>query len=581
MLLVQIYFDIVFQMKKSVSAVFTILFVIAIAIFFTTVFLYPVLQHFSTHLTSRADGIFISWTIYTVSTFLMQGKDIFQMPIYFPFKNTLTFSDPFISTAILNIPLLFFTKNSVEMQNFHLITGTIILYLSSYFLGKQLKFTNLSSHFTALFFTFSTIQMSYVVHLHTYLIAGLPLTFLFLLKWFENNKWQWLLLAICTFLYQTLNSPMNGFFIVFALVPFLFSKSKLAHIKKNWFLVCYYLLFSTIILGIVFFPYFSTSQQFGYTRTIRDTAHFAFSLERLFQIDLLLDFTLLFLLWRTRKKTLSNLKNKTNLLSVTVTPKIALVIALVGIVLMLGPVLKIHDQTFKILGIPLPLPYAVLYYIIPGFQAFRASSRWILLLNFGLTLLFGYYVNNSRLKQKFLYFFFGILLSTQLFFHFSKFELYKIPTKVPEIYEVVKTQSKKSVDSSFKKNDEVILAEFPVFSWRMMPYAYLENDRLLYQTYHGKTLYNGVSGFTPPERETQWDVLWQEFPSEKAITLLKTANVDFILVHYDLYEDMNQSNFEYNGYRSLNANEFNNRINKDKNFRLIECKENKCLYSLK
>lgn len=560
--------------KKSVHKTINSVTIIAIAIFFTVLFLHPVLKNFSTHLTSRADGVFISWTIYTVSIFLAQGKDIFQMPLYAPFKNTLTYSDPFISTALLNIPLLFFTKNSVLIQNFHLLTGTIILYLSCYFLGKQLKFSNLASHFTAFFFTFSSIQMSYVVHLHTYLIAGLPLTFLFLLKWFESNKWQWLFLTVGAFLYQILNSVMNGFFIIFALLPFLLQKNMLEHTKKNWVLVCYYSIFTLILLGIFFTPYLMTSQQFGYTRTIRDAAHFAFSLNRLFQIDLLFDFILLFLLWKTKIKTTDKLAKKQGSQFTILTPKVALIIALVGIILMLGPVLKIHDETVKVIGFPIPLPYALFYYIIPGFKAFRASSRWIVLLNFGLALLFGYYTNNSRLKPKFLFFLFGILLGSQLLFHFSKFEMYKIPTNTPEIYKVVKKQDQENLK-------EVTLAEFPVFSWRMMPYAYLENDRLMYQAYHEKTLYNGVSGFTPPQRETQWDQLWQEFPNESTYALLKTAGVDLVLIHYDLYDDMNQSNFAYNGYRSPNSVELHTKINKDKNFRLIECKQNKCLYSLK
>lgn len=560
--------------RKSIRKTINSVTIIAIAIFFTVLFLHPVLKHFSIHLTSRADGVFISWTIYAVSIFLAQGKDIFQMPLYAPFENTLTYSDPFISTALLNIPLLFFTKNSVLMQNFHLLTGTIILYLSCYFLGKQLKFSNLASHFTAFFFTFSSIQMSYVVHLHTYLIAGLPLTFLFLLKWFESSKWQWLFLTVGAFLYQTLNSPMNGFFIFFALPPLLLQKNMLEHVKKNWVLVCYYSTFTLILLGIFFTPYFMTSQQFGYTRTIRDVAHFSFSLDRLFQIDLLFDFILLFLLWKTRIKTTNKLAKKQGSQFTIPTQKIALIIALVGIVLMLGPVLKMGDETVKVASFPIPLPYALFYYIIPGFKAFRASSRWIVLLNFGLALLFGYYANDSRLKQKFLYFSFGILLGSQLLFHFSKFEMYKIPTNIPEIYEVVQKLDQENLK-------ELTLAEFPVFSWRMMPYAYLENDRLMYQAYHKKTLYNGVSGFTPPEREAQWDQFWQDFPNKSSYKLLKTAGVDLVLIHYDLYEDMNQSNFAYNSYRSPNSNELNEKIYKNKNFQLIDCKQDKCLYKLK
>lgn len=534
------------------------------AIFFTIMFLYPVLFHFTTHLTSRADGVFISWTIYTVSTLLAEGKNIFDLPIYFPFANTLTYSDPFIPTAILTIPLLFFTKNIVAIHNFHLIFGAVLLYVSSYFIGKQLKFSNLASHFLAFFFTFSSIQTQYLVHLHTYLLAGIPLTLLFFLKWIENNQWYWLFFSLCVFILQTLNSPMSGFFVFFACIPFLLQKTTLTQIKKNMFMVSYYIFFACVVLALFFTPYFLTSQQFKYTRTIRDAAHFAFSLDRLFQPDLLLSFSLLFLLWKTTKKT----KKKTAGNLTIFTSATALFVACIGVVLMLGPVIKIHDETFKIFGIPIPLPYTILYYLVPGFKAFRASSRFIVLLNFGIALLFGNFVSESKLKQKFLYLLFGVLISTQFYFHFAQFELYQIPTEIPKIYDLVKEQKKST-----------ILAEFPVFSWRMMPFAYLENDRLLYQTYHGKILYNGVSGFTPPERESQWDLLWQEFPSEETIVLLKNAGVTLVLIHYDLYDEMYEKNFTYAAHTSKNSHELKQNIGT--RLDLIDCKQNACIYSIR
>lgn len=552
-----------------------------ISIFFTLMFFYPMMKNISSHLTSRADGVFISWTITTVAEQLISGKNIFQMPLYFPFTNTLTYSDPFIPTAILSIPLLFFTKNIIFIHNFHLITGAIFLYLSSYFLGKQLRFSNISSHFTALLFSFSSIQMQYIVHLHTYLIAGLPLTFLFFLKWLENNKWQWLLAVFLAFLYQSLNSPMTGFFILFALAPFLLDKKNLIiiwqQIKKNSFLFSYYLSFSLLILGFTFFPYFATAQEFEYTRTIRDAAHFAFSINRLFQPDILILLMLIFILWKTQNKSeleQNKTNNKTVTNNITISKKNALYMALIGTILMLGPVLKINDQTFKLFGIPLPLPYAILYYVIPGFQAFRASSRWIILLNFGLALIFGHLINNSKLKAKILYGIFGFLLSTQLFFHFSKFELFEIPIKIPEIYNQIKTLEPNN-------KSQIVLVEFPVFSWRMMPYAYLENDRLLYQHFHKQILFNGVSGFTPPQREKEWDWLWNEFPNSATIEYLKNEGVQYILIHYDLYDKMYIAQFNYKNQPSPDPGTLSHKINTIDQLQLIICKNQKCLYKIR
>ncbi len=545
------------------------LFVIALVL--TLLFLHPVLTHFSTHLTSRADGIFISWTIYTVSSMLSLGKNIFHLPFFHPFSNTLAYSDPFISTAILSIPLLQFTQNIVTIHNFHLVTGTIILYISSYLLGREINYSKIASHFVATIFTFSPIHLHYLVHLHTYLIAGIPLTFLFLIKWISTNNWKWLVLANLAFLYQTLNAPMTGLFLGFSLVPFLLNKKVVSKVKQNILLVTTYLLATVSTIGIVYFPFFSVSQYFNYTRTIRDSAHFAHSFERLFQLDLMILYFILFIFWATKNTLKKHLFNK----DLTIfSKKTILIIALIGLVLMLGPVLKINGETFKIFDAPIPLPYAVFYYVIPGFKAFRASSRWIILLSFGLSLLIGNFVHNSKLKQHIKISILLALILLQYITHIKNFELYKIPQVQPKIYDVIKKISHKS-------NKQIALAEFPVFSWRMMPYAYLENDRLLFQTTHKAKLYNGVSGFTPPIREEQWNWLWNEFPSLQTSKHLQNEGVQYILVHYDLYEKMHSEKYQYLGKISPSKSELLELIKQEAYLQLITCSEDKCLYILK
>jgi hypothetical protein len=55
-----------------------------------------------------------------------------------------------------------------------------------------------------------------------------------------------------------------------------------------------------------------------------------------------------------------------------------IITALIGLVLSLGPFLHINRQTIHH-PFPIPLPYALFYYIAPGFQGFRNSARWEML----------------------------------------------------------------------------------------------------------------------------------------------------------------------------------------------------------
>lgn len=519
----------------------------------TILFLRPILTHFSTHLTSRADGVFISWTIYTISEYLYQGKNIFNLPHFYPFQNTLAYSDPFLSTALLTLPLLSFTNNIVAIHNFHLIAGTIVMYVAAYLLAQQLKYSKIGSHFAALIFTFSAIHLHYTVHLQSYLLTGIPLTFYFLLRWIDEKRWLWLALTFGAFLYQAVNSPMSGFFLIFSLIPLFVGGKIFKMIATNWKLVSYYSMLTAIALAIFYIPYFAVSQQFEYVRSIRDTAHFAHSINRLFELDLFVVYALLFVLWRTKT---TGIKSKTHYYIIAI-----------GTILMLGPVLKLSSETVKIFNTPIPLPHALLYYVIPGFKAFRDSSRWILVMNFGLAMLTGQLVTLSKLRNWVKIVFFTLLCFMYYGFAIKNIQLYPIPNKIPQIYEVVQNRP------------ENVLAELPVLSWRMMPYAYLENDRLLYQTFHKKTLYNGVSGFTPPTKEKQWDWLWKEFPSKNSIEYLQNEDIELVIVHYWLYEKMFVDNFEYLNTKSPSTSLLKQKINNQ--LVLISCKQNSCLYRIR
>lgn len=336
-------------------------------------------MNISSHLPSREDGVFISYIISWESKALLSGKDIFQVPMYAPYKNVLAYSDPFLSTSILNIPFTFFTSNIVLTSNLHLLLGTTFFFLAMMLLCLELFDSFPGALFSALTATFSEYHFHYFVHLHTYLLAGIPFCLFFALRWKRTSSLLAAILATISFLYQALNAPMTAFFLFFILLPFLsdhsvrvflFTKKKLVFVlSASVFALC----------SVFYLPYFQVSREFHYTRTIRDAAHFAHSLNIFFHLQTLFlgGVCVLFLL--TSRQTL-----KQRL------PRIFLAIMVIGAVFMLGPVLKINDQTFKIFSVPIPLPYALAYSIIPGFKAFRDVSRWIIVFGFGTALLSGY-----------------------------------------------------------------------------------------------------------------------------------------------------------------------------------------------
>jgi hypothetical protein len=246
----------------------------------------------------------------------------------------------------------------------------------------------------------------------------------------------------------------------------------------------------------------------------------------------------------------------------------AIVTSLIGAILMLGPTLKVAGQTFKVFRLPIPLPYVVLYYLIPGFKAFRASSRWEVVFDFGLSLLFGLALQNSQQKKVIRVAVVVVLTVVLWLTQVPRLQIFAVPTQLPPIYDVLAQQ---------KDN---VVAEFPVYSWRMLKYAYREDDRLLYQAQHGKILYNGVSGFTPPAREAEMDNLWKTFPSHKTLAALQQQGVSLILLHFGEYDQLHQDQFTYLDTLSPSSTTVHAELKQLPELELLTCQGSDCLYHL-
>src|SRR6185437_10531857 len=70
----------------------------------------------------------------------------------------------------------------------------------------------------------------------------------------------------------------------------------------------------------------------------------------------------------------------------TIYEKIFLSIVFLGLILSFGPFLHLGRQTIHH-PFPIPLPYLIFYYLLPGFQGFRNSQRWEMLFIIGMAII--------------------------------------------------------------------------------------------------------------------------------------------------------------------------------------------------
>jgi hypothetical protein len=306
-----------------------------------------------------------------------------------------------------------------------------------------------------------------------------------------------------------------------------------------------------------------TAARYDAARTIRDTAHFSVPITKLFSPEICIPVVLIFWLLqklRSEKIQLSALRKRT-----------WVIIAVIGAVAMLGPVVKVGTHTLKLWDVPIPLPYAIAYYIVPGIQAFRAVSRWSIVLNMGLSLGLGWALSQTKVARGWITSAFLIWLSIMIFLLYRDYPLFKIAYESPPIYAAV------------AQAPQIVLVELPIEQWDMVPFEKNEDERMLYQLQHGKKLYNGFSGFMPPERSQDIIFHFAHFPDAESLLKLRRAGVELVLIHYDEYEQMNAQNFTYFGVPAISATILMDKVENSVHFEKISCtlSPHDCLYALR
>ncbi len=534
-------------------------------LFIPTVFLiiallvmWPLISQIQTSTTSDNDGPLIAWIIeQNKLSFLSLGsKNIYNLPFFYPYTKTLAYSEPMLTMGAMAALFSHFHFSPITQLNIILLLSVYLCLLFTYLWAKEILHNRWLAILAASFLTFSVLHFQFIVHAHSYLIYGIPLALYAWQKYVTDKKIRYLFLGILAFLIQAMNNPASAYLTGFALMATLLEKNNrriFVTDRKIWLLI----LLTVIICCLIYLPYIQVAREFGLPFNIRDAAHFSFSLNYLFSADILVPIFLLLLLFKLSLK---------KLMRFLYSQKVWTLITFIGLLFMLGPVAKWSGQTIKIFHLPIPLPYAVVYYLIPGLTAIRAVTQFVILAALGFSILLAQAFKQSTLKQLYKLGLLLVFIFWLLYLAHKNLPIFPIAVKAPAIYEVIKSRSEKT------------MAVFPMYVWTMLFYAGYEDERLLYQLDHNKTLYNGVSGLMPPQREKDIHAHLKEFPSNISIDLLKTAKIELLLVEYDQYQQMYDANFQLGDIKIKDPKLIKSELEKRTDTQLLDCQENKCLY---
>lgn len=469
--------------------------------------------------TETYDGVFLVWVLnQTIEKIPSSLNNIFEGNIFYPHKNVMAYSDLLVPSALLSALPVKITGQPQMATSVMLILGQILSLLVVYFWWLELSGSPWAAFLGSAALGLSQIRFTYYVHLQMWTMQWWLITSWMLWRFFKNGRvWQ-LYLGGAFLVLQVWESLLPVFFI--GVVGTILLAQNWDKLKGNW---KHFIVVGLLVLGLslpVVRAYWGVSREFDYQRPIREVAHFSASVDDLWGSFLAPGLYILFVAALVKIGKKSVLKDK----------KLVFLLALfaVGIIMFLGPALKWQGKTVKVFGdIPIPLPYALAYYLIPGFGALRTPSRWIWLSAWAASgaVALGFSKYKFR-KVKEL----GLLLAAGVIAVFAGTHLkkvYEIPMveEYPKIYKWLESQPGK------------VVIELPMYTWGAGEIASREVYRMVFSLEHKKYLINGYSGFFPPEWERLAADLWTGFPSSELEDKLKERGVNYIIVHKDEYPE--------------------------------------------
>ena len=531
--------------------------------FFAAVYItYPLIFHLGEYVTGSGDELLISWILHWVVDAILTGNitHFFDANTFYPYENTLAYSDIFITSSLLALIPYLLIDEPIVLFNFTFFSSLFLLGFSVFALSYYLSKNLLSSLLSGLLVIFAPTLLDKKMHIQILAIWFVPFAILFFFHFLRTHKIKFLIISLGFFIAQTYNSFLPGYFIIFSyliiyITYFLKSKRDALTLVTKKSIAAIFISIALIIPIAI--PYFQVSHEFDYVRDIRDTIHFGLQPEDFFYpssdtrfYDLLISLPF--------NQISQNDEFKVGYLGMAFTSLVLLVIigfstsikkkgyeliavfsiSLTGLLLSFGPVLHLGRQTIHD-PFPIPLPYLLFYYLVPGFQGFRNSGRWEMLFVISIAIVIAIILpillhNISKRKQYLMYAILILACITEFNFplRYQKAPKYK---DFPQVYSWLDTTPK-----------DTAIVEMPIYNWNMHPYTYDDILRQYYGTVHLRKTLNGASGFSPPPWQDVVTKLLKTFPDNTSLTTLQDLGIDYIVVHKDDYDRLASDNFTLN-----------------------------------
>ncbi len=195
------------QIAKHVS-------IIGLFFVFSILITYPLILHIGSISSGTGDELILSYIQnFVVYAFFHHPLTLFNAPNFFPYINSLAYSDSLMtSSLLLSIPAWFFHQ-PIAIHNITLLFSLTSLGWSIYFLTNYIVKDKVLAVLSGILVIFSPVTLDKYIHLQVLFIFLVPLSIYFFLRYLEEKKLKLLIFSLLCFDLQALNSFLPGYFI--------------------------------------------------------------------------------------------------------------------------------------------------------------------------------------------------------------------------------------------------------------------------------------------------------------------------------------------------------------------------------
>lgn len=489
---------------------------------------YPTIFHMGSGVRDLLDSVFDVWVIsQNVQKLInLQFHDYFDANIFFPYKKTLVYSNHFFTQSLFAVPFFLVSKNPTFTYNMILLISFFTSALGMFLLARYLTGNPLASIIAGIIFAFSPFMISHLTQLQIITAGGIPLTFLFLHKFFKHEQTRHLMLFALFFILQFLASGHYALYLtLFCGLYMLIYMLTDNHYKQGqfWIKICLLFLIMIITLGPFLFQYIQVQKEIGFSRggvTNATLVQFLASTPNN---------------WIYGKLTRSFQQNE----GILFPGILAVILAFIGFTsgikkrLVNKKIFENHTLVYSailllsfLFTFGMKGPYLLLHKFVPGFNGVRVAQRFHVMVMFSLAVLaaFGiqYLLSALKKNKKFLV---GIPLIAVVVFEYMSIPIptKSVPTRdeIPAVYQWMETIDK-----------DIAIIELPIPEKRLKRIS-VESLRMYYSIYHRKKMVNGRSSYFPPlyyEIRQRW---WHS-PQKQFINDLKVLGVRYMILHSNM-----------------------------------------------